>query len=54
MVLNEIDSIHFRDMVRVATHRLGKNAEFFNLSNQLGINTKAVNVIVQSVKVLDE
>ena len=26
----------------------------FNLSNQLGINTKAVNVIVQSVKVLDE
>ena len=24
------------------------------LSNQLGINTKAVNVIVQSVKVLDE
>lgn len=26
----------------------------FNLSNQLGINTKAVNVIVQSVKILDE
>ena len=26
----------------------------FNLKNQLGIDTKAVNVIVQSVKVLDE
>ena len=33
MVLNEIDSKQFRDMVRVATHRLGKNAEFVNSLN---------------------
>ncbi len=33
MVLNEIDSKQFRDMVRVATHRIGKNAEFVNSLN---------------------
>ncbi len=33
MVLKEIDSTQFRDMVRVATHRLGKNAEFVNSLN---------------------
>ncbi len=33
MVLKEIDSKQFRDMVRVATHRMGKNAEFVNSLN---------------------
>lgn len=33
MVLKEIDSKKFRDMVRVATHRLGRNAEFINSLN---------------------
>lgn len=33
MVLKEIDSTQFRDMVRVAAHRLGKNAEFVNSLN---------------------
>lgn len=33
MVINEIDSKQFRDMVRVATHRMGKNAEFVNSLN---------------------
>lgn len=33
MVLNEIGSKQFRDMVRVATHRIGKNAEFVNSLN---------------------
>lgn len=33
MVLKEIDSSQFRDMVRVATHRMGKNAEFVNSLN---------------------
>lgn len=33
MVLKEIDSTQFRDMVRVATHRMGKNAEFVNSLN---------------------
>ena len=33
MVLNEIDSKQFRDMVRVATHQIGKNAEFVNSLN---------------------
>ncbi|WEV70330.1 DAK2 domain-containing protein [Lactobacillus sp. ESL0785] len=33
MVLKEIDSNKFRDMVRVATHRMGRNAEFVNSLN---------------------
>lgn len=33
LVLKEIDSSQFRDMVRVATHRMGKNAEFVNSLN---------------------
>lgn len=33
MVLKEIDSKKFRDMVRVATHRIGKNAKFVNSLN---------------------
>ena len=33
MVLKEIDSKQFRDIVRVATHRMGKNAEFVNSLN---------------------
>lgn len=33
MVLKEIDSKKFRDMVRVATHRMGKNASFVNSLN---------------------
>lgn len=33
MVLKEIDSKKFRDMVRVAAHRLGRNAEFINSLN---------------------
>ncbi|KRL89834.1 DAK2 domain-containing protein [Lactobacillus kalixensis] len=33
MVLKELDSTQFRDMVRVATHRMGKNAEFVNSLN---------------------
>ncbi|MDF7638742.1 DAK2 domain-containing protein [Lactobacillus sp. ESL0791] len=33
MVLKEIDSKKFRDMVRVATHRIGRNAEFVNSLN---------------------
>ncbi|MBD5431757.1 DAK2 domain-containing protein [Lactobacillus agrestimuris] len=33
MVLKEIDSNQFRDMVRVATHRMGKNAEFVDSLN---------------------
>ena len=33
MVLKEIDSKQFRDMVRVATHRMGKNAEFVDTLN---------------------
>ena len=33
MVLKEIDGKQFRDMVRVATHRMGKNAEFVNSLN---------------------
>lgn len=33
MVLKEIDSKQFRDMVRVATHRVGKNAQFVNSLN---------------------
>lgn len=33
MVLKEIDSKKFRDMIRVATHRLGRNAEFINSLN---------------------
>ncbi|BDR60679.1 DAK2 domain-containing protein [Lactobacillus xylocopicola] len=33
MVLKEIDSKKFRDMVRVATHRLGRNAEFIDSLN---------------------
>lgn len=33
MVLTEIGSKQFRDMVRVATHRIGKNAEFVNSLN---------------------
>lgn len=33
MVLEEIDSKQFRDMIRVATHRMGKNAEFVNSLN---------------------
>ncbi|GAA3634597.1 DAK2 domain-containing protein [Lactobacillus hamsteri] len=33
MVLKEVDSKQFRDMVRVATHRMGKNAEFVNSLN---------------------
>jgi len=33
LVLKEIDSKKFRDMVRVATHRLGRNAEFINSLN---------------------
>lgn len=33
MVLKEIDSQQFRVMVRVATHRMGKNAEFVNSLN---------------------
>lgn len=33
MVLKEIDSKQFRDMVSVATHRMGKNAEFVNSLN---------------------
>lgn len=33
MVLKEIDSKQFRDMVRVATHRMRKNAEFVNSLN---------------------
>ena len=33
MVLKEIDSKKFRDMVRVGTHRLGRNAEFINSLN---------------------
>jgi len=33
LVLKEIDSKQFRDMVRVATHRMGKNAEFVNSLN---------------------
>lgn len=33
MVLNNIDSQRFKDMVRVATHRMGKNAEFVNKLN---------------------
>lgn len=33
LVLKEIDSKQFRDMVRVATHRMGKNAEFVDTLN---------------------
>ena len=33
MVLTEINSDQFRDMVRAATHRMGKNAEFVNKLN---------------------
>lgn len=33
MVLTEINSEQFRDMVRAATHRMGKNAEFVNKLN---------------------
>jgi len=33
LVLKEIDSKKFRDMVRVATHRIGKNAKFVNSLN---------------------
>jgi uncharacterized protein len=33
LVLKEIDSKKFRDMIRVATHRLGRNAEFINSLN---------------------
>jgi len=33
VVLTEINSDQFRDMVRAATHRMGKNAEFVNKLN---------------------
>ena len=33
MVLKEIEATKFRDMIRVASHRLSKNAQFVNSLN---------------------